>query len=340
MRKLQKYFMLFFTLLITSCISNHKIELPEDRKFNPGHYIALNSGDITEINYLDEPAIIGVNKRYNWRDLEPEKGIYDFSEIEDDLIYLKTLNKQLIVFIIDKSHWRGALPSYLSDYEIQVLETEYGVLRWKPELVKRYIALGEAIGKHFDNDSNFEGVAIQESALGLSDEILDNSDYTPEKYRDALMSILVGVQQGMPHSNVFWYSNFMYKNNGHLRQVADSIEEEFVFMGGPDILPYRRWISSQSYPMYEEYKNKLILFCSAQDDSYMHHENDFKQGENGNIPDTGFISMENIFLFARDSLHVNYLFWNYFYEETYPGVRNFDDAYEVIKKYPTFNLNE
>lgn len=341
MRRFYQLIIIILVLFVISCASNNKLELPLYKKFNPGHYVALNSGEIIEIKYLNDPAIIGVNKRYKWKHLEPKKGVYNFSKIVSDLEYLKTIDKQLIVFIIDKSFSRyGALPNYLSEYEIMTPEKEHGVLRWEPELVERFIALGEAIGKQFDNNPNFEGVAVQESALGLSDDILDDNGYTPEQYRDALTSILVGLQNEMPHSNVFWYSNFMYKNNGHLRQVADAIAKEFIFMDGPDILPYRRWISSQSYPMYEEYKNKITLFCSAQDDSYMHHENDIRQGENANIPDTGFMSMEDIFLFARDSLHVKYLFWNYFYEETYPGVRNFDDAYEVIKKYPTFNLNE
>jgi hypothetical protein len=50
--------------------------------------------------------------------------------------------------------------------------------------------------------------------------------------------------------------------------------------------------------------------------------------------------MENIFLYGRDSMHINYLFWTYYYEGTEKGERSFDDAIEVIQKYPTFNIRK
>jgi len=339
---MKRSFIYLLTIIILiqllSCSTKKQIEISPERKFNHGHYVALNWGEVSKIKYLDEPAVIGVNKRYNWRILEPEEGEYDFSEIENDLEYLSKLDKQLIVFIIDKSFWiKGALPSYLSEYDIRVGEYEYGTIRWHPEVVERYVALGKALGTKFDSHPNFEGLAVQESALGLPEETYAQFDYTPEKYRDALITILTSLKEALPNSNVFWYSNFMNENDGHLRQVADAIEEYKIFMGGPDILPYNRWISIMSYPMYEEYKDRLILFCSAQDDSYMHHKNDIRVGEIEPVHEEGYLTMEEIFLFARDSLHVRYLFWNYFYEKPAPGVRSYDDAIEVIRKYPSFN---
>jgi hypothetical protein len=80
-------------------------------KFHPGHYVAVGpSFDLAGIRYLDDPAVQGVNKRYYWRLLEPEKGVYDFSSVEEDLNYLAAHDKQLIVFIIDRTFWaRGAI---------------------------------------------------------------------------------------------------------------------------------------------------------------------------------------------------------------------------------------
>jgi hypothetical protein len=49
--------------------------------------------------------------------------------------------------------------------------------------------------------------------------------------------------------------------------------------------------------------------------------------------------MDEIFLFARDSLHVRYLFWDYEYSVSNKGQRTYDDAIEVIRKYPTFNTS-
>ena len=88
-------------------------------KFHPGHYVAVGPYfDLSEIRHLSEPAIQGVNKRYLWRTLEPVKGAYDLSWIEQDLEYCATHGKQLVVFLCDKSFWiKGAMPGYLKDYE-------------------------------------------------------------------------------------------------------------------------------------------------------------------------------------------------------------------------------
>ena len=108
-------------------------------------------------------------------------------------------------------------------------------------------------------------------------------------------------------------------------------------MGGPDILPYRRYLSLVSYPLYEEYRDKLVLFCSAQGDSYRHHKNDRSVDEIEPVHPEGFLSMEEIFLFARNRLHVRYIFWDYEYDLTEPNARTYDDALEVMRKFPEFN---
>lgn len=312
-----------------------------DIKFHPGHYVAVGPFfELPEIKYIDEPALQGVNKRYYWRTLEPEEGIYDFSSIEKDLEYLSRHKKQLIVFLIDRTFWKkGGMPGYLSEFERKYDGGNFVPVRWDPEVVNRFIALGKAIGERFDSHPNFEGVATQESSLGLSEEDYLKYGYSPDKYRDALITILTGIQQSMPNSHVFWYQNFMHDDRGgvHLRQIADTIIGSGIIMGGPDILPYNLWYNKKSYPMYREYKDKLTLFCSAQDDSYKHYINDVRVSVQEPIDEKGYLTMEEVFLFARDSLNVRYLFWNYYFEGVGKGERSYNDAIEVIRKYPTFN---
>lgn len=61
-------------------------------------------------------------------------------------------------------------------------------------------------------------------------------------------------------------------------------------------------------PIGEEFKDKLPLFCSAQGDSYQHHKNDTMYITNDGelsieeIHPDGYLSMEEIFLFARNLL--------------------------------------
>lgn len=325
-------------VLSISCTSSNKTIFDQGRKYNPGHYVALNSGSINEIKYIDVPEIIGINKRYHWNELESKKNIYDFSMIRKDLEYLKSKNKQLIVFIQDKSYRKqGSLPNYLSEYEIKLKENDYGCIRWHNDVVDGWIRLTAAISKEFDSNPNFEGIAIQETALNLPEEVYIKYNYTADKYRDALVKILINTKTAFKYSNVFWYQNFIHENNGHLRQIADAIIKYEIFMGGPDILPYRNWIRTQSYPLYEEYKNKLVLFGSVQDCSYMHHKNDIRVSEIEPIHEDGYLEMDEIFQYGKDVLHLDYIFWNYFYEEPFPNVRSFDDSIKVIKDNSDYN---
>lgn len=327
-------------LIFSSCFTNKSRVNKSGMKFNPGHYVAVGPlTDLGEIGHLDEPAVRGVNKRYHWRALEPEKDVYDFSSIETDLAFLEGRGKQLVVFLMDKSFYgKGAMPRYLSAYEVISDGGGYSPVRWHPVVVERFLALGKALGGRFDSHPNFEGAAVQESALDMSENDYGKFGYTADGYRDALIAILTGLRNALPGSHVFWYQNFMPGDDGRrLRRVADAIEDGGVFMGGPDILPYNRNISRTSYPMYEEYRHRLTLFCSAQGDSYKHHKNDLRVDRQEPVHEEGYLTMEEIFLFARDSLHVRYLFWDYEYEIAEPGQRTFDDAVEIIRKYPAFN---
>ncbi len=334
------YLILAVVILLFSSYSENKNEVNKsERKFNPGHYVAVGPFfEMPEIKYLDEPAVQGVNKRYFWRTIEPEEGVYDFSSIENDLEYLKGQGKQLIVFLMDKSFSeKSAMPPYLSEYEFYSDWGGFSPVRWHPFVIERFLALGKALGEQFDAHPNFEGIAIQESSLEITEKGYKTFGYTADRYRDALIAILTDLQNVLPNSHVFWYSNFLPDNDGHMRQIADAIEEYGIFMGGPDVLPHRRYLSQVSYPMYEEYQDRLTLFCSAQGDSYKHHKNDIRVDQQEPIHEEGYLTMEEIFLFARDSLHVRYLFWDYEYESIEEGQRTYDDAIKVIRKYATFN---
>jgi hypothetical protein len=314
---------------------------PEVRR-QAGHYAAVNEGDeIQSIRHLDEPALRGVSKRYYWADLEPGKGAYELGAIRRDLAFLKTHNKQLVVFITDKTFRAGKnpLPSYLAGY---ALPNARGVtaMRWDPAVIGRFVALNRALARAFDDDPNFEGVAFQESALMIGPELRRERGYTPEKYRDALIQILTGSSQAFRRSQVFWYMNHLEGNDQYLGDIAKAVIGSRVAMGGPDILPYRRRLQA-TYELYDRFKDRLTLFCSAQDDSYRHDKNDSRNMGNAAVtrnlplPAEGYVPMEQIFLFARDKLHVKYLFWSYTYHAG-TGAFNYDDALAVMRKYPSF----
>ncbi|MBN1187843.1 MAG: hypothetical protein JXB49_36555 [Bacteroidales bacterium] len=315
--------------------------MTDEKKRNPGHYVAVGPNfDISTLQYLDEPAIVGVNKRYNWCDLEPEKDVYDLSSIENDLEYLVSHKKQLVVFFIDRSFWiKGAMPSYLSEYELEANGYGYTNLRWYPEVMNRFVKICTEIGRKFDSNKHFEGIALQESSLDLKQSDYEKYNYTAVKYRNSIIYILKNLRKGLPKSNIFWYGNFIPGDweGKNIRKVLDNITNLDISYGVPDILPYHEGYNQSTYKIFEEYKDKIVLFACAQDDSYRHHKNDISHEYEEPLHEDGYLSMEKIFLFGRDHLYLKYIFWNYFYEEAKEGQRTYDDAIEVIHRNPIFN---
>jgi hypothetical protein len=88
------------------------------KNFHPGYYMLVGyNGNKTDFDKIkDNPDFVGVNKVYIWRNIETAYGVYDFSQIEQDLAYLQSIGKRLILQI-QYTEWNGTLsprvPSYM-----------------------------------------------------------------------------------------------------------------------------------------------------------------------------------------------------------------------------------
>jgi hypothetical protein len=304
-------------------------------KSRPGHYVAVEKlADREEIKKIASlPGVAGIQKRYPWRKLEPVEDKYDFTEIEGDLQALAEVKKQLVVFIEDKSFNQiNPLPDYLpiGQYAFKYSAKSTGFIskRWDPYVVSRFAALFAALGQQFDQHPNFEGIAIQETAIGVDERTRKAHGYTPEKYRDALIQICLGAKQALPNSQVFWYMNFLRDGQSMLADVAAAIAPKGIAMGGPDILPNSQPLVKNVYPLYQQFKGRMPLFCCAQNDSFRHQRRD--------STDQKYWAMEDIFLWAKDRLHASYVFWNYKKTKAPAASHNFDDAIPIFKNHPTW----
>lgn len=316
---------------------------PTGKKYHPGHYISVTPDAQSKADILDaigspihHKGVMGIQKRYNWISLETSLGIYDFTEIKSDLDLLAQQGKSLVVFIVDKSFKdSNPLPLYLrKNYSIPLSKTSksgsgFISKRWDPYVISRFKALFEQLGKAFDHHPAFEGIAIQESALGLDKTTLEINSYTPEKYRDALIQILTNAAQSFPSSQVFWYMNYLTENNSYISEVAMAVAKVGVSMGGPDVLPENKSLNRIAYPYYNQFKDKMILFGSMQNDSFA----ELRSGRTNE-----YWPMAEMFQFARDTLHVKYIFWN---RKRFVGAARgsytWSDALPVIEKNPKFN---
>ena len=214
------------------------------RKFHPGHYSVILRAHNGQQKYMDDavrPGMRGIVKKYRWRELEPTKGNYNFSMIQSDLYWAQAYGMQLIIMIEDKTFkLERPNPAYLDTLSPRNRTNGFTMVRWNPTVVARYKALVAAMGKRFDSHRNFEGIAQQESSLGLDSSTLQRYGYTPEKYRDALISSLGYALNVMPRSRVFWYQNYFVGNQYYIGAVAGALGPKGLVMAGPDLLPYSK----------------------------------------------------------------------------------------------------
>ena len=269
--------------------------------------------------------------RFYWNELERGFDKYDMEELRADLELAESMGKMLVAIIEDKT-FNGDIPtpSYLREYTVANRNRGYTVIRWHPWVVERYLALLDAIGNEFDNHPALEGIAVQESSLSLEDDVLEEYGYTPEIYRDAMITTLQYAAGHFPKSQVFWFMNFLKGNQSYLAEVARAVAPLGVAMGGPDVLPDSRELVENTYPLYDEFNGQMPLFNSLQYDSYFHKHVDTSYP-------TRYWTMDEMFEFARDELNVNYLFWNRKKARIPKSSYSWLDALPVIAANPEFN---
>jgi len=296
---------------------------------HPGHYMSMNRWDNTQkLLSVMRPGVTGIQKRYYWKMIEKSRDNYDFSKINADLELMENQGRKLIVFIEDKT-FNGDIPTpdYLNWATVPNRNKGYTTLRWRKGVAARFKKLINEVGRRFDGHPAFEGIAIQESSLSLDNSVLAQYGYTPELYRDTLIDVLKSASGSMPTSTVFWYMNFIPQRQQYIAEIANAIIPAGVAMGGPDVLPDEESLTRITYPLYDQFQGKLTLFNSIQNDSYKHPH------KTGGYR-TKYWTPNELFRFARDDLHVSYLFWNRKAWTNPPGSYTWWDALPVMRNNP------
>ncbi len=304
----------------------------DGRKFNGGHYIALMRGNDSQTTMAAAitPGVKGFLKRYTWRELEPSQGQYNFSELKSDLDFAASQGMHLIAMVEDKTFVNEVpAPAYLSWLTPRNQAGGWTIARWAPQVVTRHKALLSAIGARFDGHPNFEGVATQETAPSLGNAELNATGYTPEKFRDALIEILSHGAQVLPKSRMFFFMNYLPRQQSYLGDVAAAVASKGVVMGGPDVMPDEHALQEHTYPLYREFAGKMPLFGQVEPICYHHQHADWSKP-------TKYWSPAELFRYARDNLDVNYMFWVNYPRAAYWDSYDYYDTLPVIANNPHF----
>jgi hypothetical protein len=290
-------------------------------------YFARDRESILNHPFLKIQRFEGAQIMYPWEQLEPEKGQYDFSIIQEDYDYLLSHGKKLFIQLQDATFnpkYNG-IPAYLLTEEFDGGSTpqfnDHGVAegwvakRWNSKVQNRFALLLEALGKEFDG--KVEGINLQESAIGVNSEI--DSTFTPGLYTESLKINMLALKKAFPQSTTMQYANFMpgewlpWEDKGYLLSIYQYGQEIGVGLGGPDLMVQREGQLNHTLAMMHEYDYTVPIGIAIQDGNYT--------GKTGADPDynehedNGLNEYENIVpllhAFAKDFLHVSYMFWVY-----------------------------
>ncbi len=305
------------------------------------HYVffEFDRHRIQESGFLEHPMIEGAQLKYSWRELEPGPGEYDFSSIQADLDFLEAHGKQLFVqlqevsfvasivnvpdyLVADPAFGGGADRTYYSktDDGENLVHGGWLARRWDPAVRERLGLLLDALGRQFDG--RIEGLNFAESSIGFGAPRMVPAGFTPEVYRDAILEIMTRAGTAFNESVVIVYANFMPgeslpdEDRGYLRSVYAHADSIGVGVGGPDLLPYRWYQQQHSLPLIRDRADGVVAGVAVQFGNYgdVHRRT-------GQI-----ITVPELNAYARDELHVDYLFWSteepFYTRDVLPYLRN------------------
>jgi hypothetical protein len=290
------------------------------------HHYAFFNRDRERIHdaaFLGIESLEGAQLKYTWRQLEPDKDVYDFSAIQDDLAFLSSKGKGLFLqlqdasfdvrikpipnyLIRDVAYHGGADPQYKIEGDDEEHATREGWVarRWDPGVQERFHQLLGALGRQFDG--KIEGINLAETAVDFGESgRLFPKGFTPDVYCDAVVANMTALKRAFPRSVAMQYANFMPGGDRYLRAVYARAKELKVGVGGPDLLRYQPYQMANSYQLIRECAGIIPTGIAVQEGNYDHED-----------PVTGQrVTIAGLVRFATEYLKVGYIFG--FNEEPY-----------------------
>ncbi|NML16645.1 hypothetical protein [Azohydromonas caseinilytica] len=288
-------------------------------KWNPGHYIQLNAGATDSlVSYTFKeiaalPNVRGVQTRYMWRDLEPTKDGYDFSEIDKEVAMAQAVGKRLFIMVGTKAFKAGgrALPDYMHTAEYgggvfrilidgkDTLGTEdttgENMAMYEPSVRDRMIALVTALGQRYNGHNAFEGIAFNETALGQA--VVPLTSAQKQAFFDNLAQVDTATRRAFPNTVVMQFINFP---RVYMPGLVNNALNSGVALGGPDTFLNDSELELSAYPHYDTAAGKVPLGPSVQAENYV---TTYQNGPYAPPPVT------DLYAFAKNRLHANYIFW-------------------------------
>ncbi|HEV2905127.1 MAG TPA: hypothetical protein VGW32_08775 [Pyrinomonadaceae bacterium] len=325
----------FLTPVARTSSAADPVSVPTAKRVHHYVYFGMDRAELKNAkSFLETKEFEGAQVAYSWRQIEQGKDNYDFGLIREDLAFLNARGKKLWIQFSDVtfSPQRINIPKYLLDdpkynggadkqYKSRDNNDEnpehegWMGRRWDPAVQERLHKLFAALGKEFDG--RIAGINLAESSVGVGRTgKLWPKGFTPEIYRDAIITNMKALKRAFPKSIAMVYANFMPGGRPPLEAVYKAARESNVAVGGPDLMPFRPFQRSNSYPLIRESAGRVPTGLAVQDGNYSDVNKD--TGKRADIAE--------LLKFGTDDLKLDYIFWcteePYYSQELIPFMRS------------------
>lgn len=294
-------------------------------KWNPGHYVTFSS-DTTDDEIdarLDEIRNLpfkGIVVRAFWRQLEPRKDAYNFRRIDRHLNLAAAEGKRFFLLLTTRNFRTGVVaPDYLRAplfdggvYQYKSSKDTLGenITLWDDNVRNRLALLIKALARRYDGNPYFEGIILNETAFGQP--VSEVSDENRAAYYSNLLQIDGVARAAFTRTVVIQFINFPPQRTGAL---VDNMLSKGIGFGGPDVFLADEDHEKYVYPYNDLVQRRIPIGMQVESDSYIHR----CAGCAFDPP-----PVKDLYTFARDRLHSNYIFWQYVQEPWY-------DAWTKVK---------
>lgn len=299
----------------------------------PQHFIYFgrDRDRITEPAFLASPSIVGAQLRYSWRELEPARDRYAFQPVLDDIAILAAHDKRLFIQLQDVTFSDILpVPDYLRSDEFNggaerkweagasgVRFDGWVARRWDARVRQRFVQLLDALGRAVDG--RIAGINLPETAIGFENGGTPPSGYSPSEYVASIKAVMSAARRAFPHSVVIQYANFMPGDDApstpFLHDVYAHAAAIGIGVGGPDILPFRKFQRMNSLPLIAARSANVPAGMAVQDGNLR----DLNPATNRRV------TVPELHRYATEELHLDYIFWGteepFYTDEILPFLR-------------------
>ena len=234
-------------------LSNYSLEVQLGRYVGPppvGIYFDYH-GATEEPVFIDHPHVDGVFVRIGWADVEPTRGVYDFSPLDEAIGPWIDAGKGLIIGVSLAGQHNNNTPGWVYDtvepieYERKGIDVKVPTY-WDPGFPGLVKPMLTAFGARYNGNSDINAVLVGVAHIGFLTAMPNSTGakefmkagWTPEKYKKYALDLCALYSKQFPNTRLWM------RCAGHL--IGISRPEDYGFDNDPFFTDTRDEILEQA----------------------------------------------------------------------------------------------